>query len=133
MQKKLTIYRLNETIPRKRVTLSLRLPANAHNYVETMPLWVYFLRFTDKLVANAHFRPEIMRKIKAVREDEIRRIAKIANDEEAENRKQTLDKEKKEKREAMLKSMSAAEQKKFLDKEREKEMKRSQKKMTLRS
>lgn len=43
------------------------------------------------------------------------------------------DKEKKEKRDALLKGLSSAEQKKFLDKEREKEQRRSQKKRTQRA
>jgi DNA polymerase sigma len=97
-----------------------------------MPIWAAFLRLTDKLVANAHFRPEIMRKVKAVREDEMRRIAKIADEEESEKRKEKADKDKREKRDALLKNMSSAEQKKFLEKEREKGMRKSQKRMTMR-
>jgi hypothetical protein len=93
-----------------------------------MPLWAYFLRLTDKLVANAHYRPEVLRKIKATREAEIRRISKIAEDEEAEKRKLAMDKEKKDKREDMIRKMTPAEQKKFLDKERERDLKKQQKK-----
>lgn len=51
-------------------------------------------------------------------------------DEKAEERKLEGDKKKKAEREAKLKGMNADEQRKFLDRERERDQKRSTKKMT---
>ena len=86
----------------------------------------------DTLVTQAHFRPEIMRKVRATREEEIKKIKKVEDDEKAEERKAKGDKDKKEKRDALLKNMSADEQRKFLDREREKGLRKSEKKRTMR-
>jgi len=126
-------HRLDETIPKKRITLSIRLPSSPSAYDSTIPLFQYFLRLPDTLTANARFRPEVTRRIRATREDEIRKIRKVDDDEKAEERKLLSDKEKREKREGMLKKMTAAEQSKFLDKEREKDQRRSQKRRTQRA
>jgi hypothetical protein len=121
-------HSLNETVPRKRITLSLKLSSNP----TTEKLFAYFLRLPDILVSQAHFRPEVMKKIRSTRDDEIRKIKKVDEEEQAEQRKEKSDKDKRDKREATLKGLSAVEQKKFLDKERDKEMKRNQKKRTMR-
>ena len=128
----LTKFRLNETIPRKRVSLSLRLPSSdsPDAYKDTVPLFEYFLRLPDILASQAHYRPEVMRKVRTTREDEIRKLKKIDDDEKAEDRKAEADRKKKESRDAKLKGLSADEQRKFLDKEREKDQRKSQKKMT---
>ncbi len=73
-----------------------------------------------------------MRKIRQTREDEIRRIKRVDEDEKAEERRMKGDKEKKEKRDAALKNLSAEEQRKFLEKERERDIRKSQKKKTVR-
>jgi hypothetical protein len=126
-------FRLNETVPRKRITLSIRLPSSQAAYDSTVPIFQYYLRLPDFLTSNARFRPEVTRKMRATREDEIRKIKKVDEDEKAEERKLQTDKEKREKRDALLKGLSSAEQKKFLDKEREKEQRKSQKKRTQRA
>jgi Protein of unknown function (DUF1682) len=110
------------------MTISLRLPSNSKDYLSTLPVFTYFLRLPDYLVQNAHFRPEAIRKIRQIREDEIKRIKKADDDEKAEERKLKGDKEKKEKRDTLLNALSGEEQKKFLDREREKDLRRSQKK-----
>jgi hypothetical protein len=127
------VSRLNETVPRKRITLSVRLPSSESDYESALPLFHYFLRLPDFLTTNARFRPEVTRRIRATREDEIRKIKKVDEDEKAEERKIQADKDKKEKRDLLLKNMGADEQKKFLDREREKEQRRSQKKRTQRA
>ena len=98
-----------------------------------MPIFSNFLRLPDFLVQHAHFRPEAMKKVKQIRNDEINRIKKEDEEAQAEERKTKSDKEKKEKRDAMLKAMSADEQRKFLEKEREKGMRKSQKKRSMRA
>jgi hypothetical protein len=124
---------LVETVPRKRISLTIKLPSNKVDYVKTIPLFANFLRLPDFLVQTAKFRPEVLRKVKQVRDAQINKIKKENDDAEAEERKIQQDKDKKEKREQLLKSMSAPEQKKFLEKEREKETRRSQKKRTMRA
>ncbi len=54
----------------------------------------------------------------------------MTEEEKAEERRVDGDKKKKEMREGRLKGMSAEEQRKFLEKEREREKKRGEKKMS---
>lgn len=124
--------KLNETVPKKRIHLNLHLPSSRSGYDSTLPLFQYFLRMPDHLVSAAHFRPEVMRRVRQTREDEIRKIKRVDEGEKAEERKSQGDKAKKEKRDALLSSMSADQQRKYLDKERDKEARRSQKKRTMR-
>jgi hypothetical protein len=120
---------LNETIPRKRIHLSLKLPSNG-DYTSTLPLFQAFLRLPDHLTQNAHLRPEVKRKITTTREAEIKKLKKVS-DEEAEEQRRTLsEKMKKEERDRKLKGMSAEEQRKFLEKEAERERKKQEKKMS---
>ena len=128
----LTRHRLDETIPHKRVSLTLRLPSSdaADAYANSLPLFNYYLRLPDILVSFGKLRPEIVRKIRATREEEIRKLKKIDDEDKAEERKAEADRKKKEVRDAKLKSLSADEQRKFLDKEREKDQRKSQKKMS---
>ncbi len=123
---------LNETAPRKRIFLKYRLPSNS-NYESLVPLFSSFLRMSDRLVQSAHFRPEVMRKIKSVREEAIRQIQKADVEEKAEERAAEREKSKKQKRDAELGALDAKAQKKYLEKERERELKKSMKKQTMRA
>ncbi|KAF2114111.1 hypothetical protein BDV96DRAFT_577590 [Lophiotrema nucula] len=120
--------KLDDTIPRKRISLSLKL---ASNYDTTLQIFSYFLRLPDFLVSTGKFRPEALRRIKQTREEQISKIKKLDDDEKAEERKLQVDKSKKEKRDQLLGRMTADEQRKYLDKEREREGKRRNKKMTV--
>ena len=113
----------------------MRLTPSAGNnqHAETLPLFQQLLSMPDKLVSSAHFRPEALKKVRQTREEEIRKIKKVDEDEKAEERKLKADKEKKEKRDALLKGMSAEEQRKYLEKEREKDTRKAQKKRTMRA
>lgn len=122
---------LNETTPKKRLQLSLRLPSNG-NYLPTLPIFSAFLRLPDFLVSNAKLRPEVMKKINATREVEKAKLKKISDKEAEEERLRTLDKMKKEERDRKMKGMSAEEQRKFLERENEKQRKKAEKKMTRR-
>ncbi|TKA74353.1 hypothetical protein B0A55_05510 [Friedmanniomyces simplex] len=119
--------KLNDTIPRKRVSLSLRLNHSA----PSTSLFAIFLRLPDHLVNTAHFRPEAMRKIRSTREEEMRKIRKVDEDEKAEERRTQSEKVKREERDRKLGKLSDVEQKKFLEKEREKEVRKSQKKKSV--
>ena len=124
--------RLNEATPRKRVIISLRLPSSIHAsaYQPTMPIFDYFLKLPDTLVATAHFRGEVTRKIRATREEETKKLKKADEGEKAEERRPEAEKKKKEIRDTRLKGLSAEEQRKFLEREREKGQKKQEKKMS---
>jgi hypothetical protein len=124
------LSRLDDTVPRKRISLSLKL---ASTYDATTPIFTYFLRMPDVLVSQAHFRPEAMRRIKQTREEQIAKIRKLDDDEKAEERKLVGDKAKKDKRDQLLSRMSADEQRKYLEKEREREAKKRQKRSTVKA
>ena len=128
----LTWSRLNETNPKKRVSISLKIPSSsqASAYEPTLPIFNYFLRLPDMLAQHAHFRPEVRRKIQSVREEEQKKLRKASEDEKAEDRRFEAEKKKKEMRDNKLKGMSAEEQRKFLEKEREKSGKKQEKKMS---
>ena len=128
----LTSFRLNETVPKKRLSISLRLPSSTSStaYDRTLPLFTYFLRLPDTLVSSARFRPEVMRKIRGTRDEQIRQLKKTDDDEKAEERKLEGDKKKKAERDAKLTAMSAEGQKKYLERERERDHKKATKRMT---
>ena len=108
---------------RKRMTLSMRLPPGntAAAYEASLPLYAHFLRLPDTLVSSAHFRAEVTKKLRATREAEVSKLRRAEEEEKAEERRAELDKRKKAEREARLKGMGAEEQRKFLEREREKE------------
>ncbi|KAI1372986.1 DUF1682-domain-containing protein [Hypoxylon crocopeplum] len=124
--------KMDETIPRKRIYLRYRLPSS-NNYDDLTPLLSYFVRIPDHLASSAHFRPEVLRKIKSVRDENIKQIQKAAEDEKAEERQAERDRAKKAKRDAELNALDAKAQKKFLEREREKELRKSAKKQTVRA
>ncbi|RDW65525.1 putative UPF0674 endoplasmic reticulum membrane protein [Coleophoma crateriformis] len=120
--------KLDETVPKKRMYLSLKFPSSG--YEKAIPLFEYFLRLPDQLVQGAHFRPEVMRKVKQTREDQIKRLQKADEDEKAEERAFEREKAKKLKRDLELKGLDAKAQKKYLEKEKEKEMRKAAKRQT---
>jgi hypothetical protein len=120
---------LNETIPKKRIHLSLKLPSDG-DYTNSLPLFQTFLRLPDHLAQNARFRPEVKRKITTTRETEIKKLKKVSDEEAEEQRRALSEKMKKEERDRKLKGMSAEEQRKFLEKEAERDRKKQEKKMS---
>jgi hypothetical protein len=124
---------LADLTPKKRVSLSLRYSGESDGFKNTLPLFRYFLRMPDQLVSSQRFRPEALRRARQTREEEVKKIRKVDESEKAEERKLQADKEKRERRDQMLKGMKAEDQRKFLEKEREKDMRRSQKKKTVKA
>ncbi|KAI9767882.1 MAG: hypothetical protein M1840_005375 [Geoglossum simile] len=122
--------KLDEAMPRKKLDLSVCIPPATAKVDPTIPIFSHFIRLPDQLASSARFRPEVNRKLRQTREDELRKLRRLDEDEKAEERTAKKDKEKKEKRDVMLRTMSAEEQRKFLEKEREKDLKKSQKKMS---
>jgi hypothetical protein len=123
--------RLDETTPRKRIFLKYRLPSD-NNYEPLLPIFEYFVRITDQLVRDAHFRPEVLKKARSVREDVVKQIQKADLDEKSEERNVEREKARKAKRDQELSQLDAKGQKKYLEREREKELRKQQKKMTSR-
>lgn len=119
------LLRIDETVPKKRIQLSVNLPSS---YDATLPLFNQFLRFGDKLVSSARFRGEVMRKIRNVRDEEIKKLRRAEEEEKAEERKLAAEKIKKEERERLLRGMTAEEQRKYLERESQKEQRRNMKK-----
>ncbi|KAI0127758.1 hypothetical protein BJ170DRAFT_683589 [Xylariales sp. AK1849] len=123
--------KIEETTPRKRLYLRYRLPSN-NSYDNLLPLFTAFLRLSDHLASSAHFRPEVLRKIRSVRDETIKQIQKAGEEEKAEERALERDKVRKAKRDAELNALDAKAQKKYLDKEKEKQMRKASKKSTTR-
>lgn len=90
------------------------------------------MRISDVLVKSAHFRPEVTRKLKVVREENVKQIKKADEEEKAEERAAEREKVRKAKREQELNALDAKAQKKYLEKERDKGLRKSQKKQTTR-
>lgn len=128
----LTDSSIDETSPRKRIILKYRLPSD-NNYVPLLPIFQYAIRLTDQLAKDAHFRPEVLRKVKSVRDETARQIQKADLEEKSEERNYEREKAKKAKRDQELAALDAKGQKKYLEKEREREMKKQQKRMTTRA
>ncbi|KAF4976198.1 hypothetical protein FZEAL_7090 [Fusarium zealandicum] len=122
---------LEETTPRKRLFLKYRIPANG-NYENLLPLFSYFMQLPDVLVKSAHFRPEVTKKVRNIRDNAISEIKKSAEDMRQEERLVEKEKARKAKRDADLKGLDAKAQKKYLEKEKDKEMRKSQKKQSVR-
>ena len=122
--------RLNDTLPLKRLSLSMKLSPSSP---ASRTLLSTFLRLPDHLVSSAHFRPEALRKVRATRDEEARKIRKLDEDEKAEERRSLSDKQKKEERERRLAGMKPEEQKKFLERERQKERDKGMKRRTQRA
>lgn len=123
--------KLEEAIPRKRLYLRTKVPSNS-DYSNTLPLFQALLRLPDHLVQNAHFRPEVMKKLTQTREAETKKLRRVSDEDAEEERKKLAEKVKKEERERKMKGMTAEEQRKFLEKESTRKQKRDEKKMTKR-
>lgn len=124
--------RLADAVSKKRLCLVTRLPSgtDAASYSATVPLFAAFLRLPDVLVNVAHFRPEVVRRLRTTREDASKKIRKLDEDEKTEERRLKSEKDRKKERDDRLKVMNPEQQRKFLEKERALEMRRGQKKQT---
>lgn len=87
----------------------------------------------DQLVSSAHFRPEVMRRVRTTRDEETKKIKKLTEAETAEERKTLADKAKLDARNAKLKGMSADQQRKFMEKEKEKQQRKGMGRKTMKA
>ncbi|KAF4550371.1 Hypothetical protein D9617_17g046390 [Elsinoe fawcettii] len=115
--------------PKKRMILTTSLSADP---AASNALLAAFLRLPDYLVTQK-FRPEVLRRVKATRDEEAKKIKKVDDQEKAEGRKEKQDKAKKEERERKLKGMSAEEQRKFLEKEKERDQRKRMGRQTMKA
>lgn len=97
------------------------------------PLFTYFIRLADILSEKGHFRPDAMKRVKATREEEIKKIKKADETEKNEERRAEKEKEKRRERDEKVRGMSTEQQRKFLEKERASDMRKSQKGKTMRA
>lgn len=111
----------------------MKLANSEEAYQASLPLFEYFLRLPDQLAISAHFRPEVMRKVKATREEHIKSLQRAVDEEKAEERALEREKAKKLKRDLELKGLDAKAQKKYLEKEKEKEYRKMSKRQTQRA
>ena len=121
--------KLEEAISRKRLNLCTKVPPGS-DYSSTLPLFQAFLRLPDHLAQNAHFRPEVLRKLNQTREAEIKKLKRVSDEEGEDERKRLAEKVKKEERDRKMRGMTAEEQRKFLEKESDRKRKKDEKRMT---
>ncbi|EEY22818.1 conserved hypothetical protein [Verticillium alfalfae VaMs.102] len=119
------------TTGRKRIFLRYTIPSN-NDFSTVTPLFTQFLQLPDSLVAKAKFRPEILRKVNRVREEAVAQLKKEADAVVAEERNAERERVKKVKRDQELAGLDAKQQKRYLEKEREKETRKAAKKQTMR-
>jgi len=122
---------VDETKPRKRIFLKYRLPSDG-DYTPLLPIFKIYLRLSDLLAQSAHFRPEVTRKVRLVREEAIKFIKKADEEEKAAELAAEREKARKAKRDAELSQLDAKAQKKYLEKERERELRKQTKRQTTR-
>ncbi|TGZ84239.1 DUF1682-domain-containing protein [Ascodesmis nigricans] len=116
--------------PERRIELILSpLPTNKKDAEKVRDLVRVFIRLSDVLVAKARFRDTVARKLKATRDDEIKKIKKKIEEETKEEREKKLAEDRKAEREKKLRGMSAEQQRKFLEKERDREQRKGMKGM----
>lgn len=121
--------KLEDAVPRKRLYLCTKLPPGS-DYSATLPLFQAFLRLPDHLAQNAHFRPEVLKKLNQTREAEIKKLKRVSDEEAEEERKRLAEKVKKEERDRKMRGMTAEEQRKYLEKETDRKRKKDEKRMT---
>lgn len=115
-------------MPKKRIFLSTGLVPGGSD--ATFSVFSYFLGLPDLLVQSAHFRPEVTRKVRATRDEMIKKLQKKEEEEKAEERALEREKAKKLKRDLELKALDAKGQKKYLEREHEREQKKLLKKQS---
>ena len=88
---------------------------------------------SDQLVKTARFRPQVTSRLKQLRENTINQIKKTVEQEKAEEHNVDRERAKKHKRDQKLAALDAKGQRKYLEKEREREAKKMMKKTTVRA
>ncbi|KAK9450330.1 uncharacterized protein V1518DRAFT_413567 [Limtongia smithiae] len=119
-----------EYIPKKRALLVLTPRSSAADAEATTSIINAFLATIDVAVVKAHWRPEVLRKLKNTRDEEVRKLKKVEEEERAEELARIRAKEKKDLSKTEARGLTAEEQKKLQAKEREKDVRRMRSKQT---
>ncbi|KAK9479200.1 hypothetical protein V1514DRAFT_362645 [Lipomyces japonicus] len=122
---------VEEFVSKKKVLLSLRLSQTSEDEEASQQIINATLATIDHVVAKAHWRAEVSRKLKSTRDEEIRKLKRFAEEEKIEEIAKQKASEKKQQKQGISR-LSAEEQKKSQQKEKEKEFRRLQKKQTKR-
>lgn len=110
-----------ESIPS--LTLTLKFPQNEEDAKVSAAILSSAIRLVDTAVEKTHLRPEVVKKIKATREVELKKILKAQDEIKAEELAKKKAEEKRDQRNRISK-LSPAEQKKAEEKERQKEQRK---------
>ncbi|CAN6674373.1 hypothetical protein TRVA0_052S00760 [Trichomonascus vanleenenianus] len=118
--------KLEDMTSRPRVHIVLKFPRNAKEEAASQRLVNAAINMVDVAVAKGQWRPEVSRKIKAVRETELKKVQKAIDDEKAEEAAQKKAEARREEKRQLAK-LSPAELRKKELKEREREQKKKMK------
>lgn len=106
---------------RKTITFCVQLPSLRHPD-NVLSIVTQCIAFVDTLVNRAHWRSNIIQKIKAARDEANRKLKKLDEEKLAKILKKKAEKDKQEKE--RIRKLSSQEQKKYLEKERERKYKK---------
>lgn len=106
-----------------RLVLSLNFPKNAEEAQTSAALLQAAIGLVDIAASKQKLRPETLKKLKATRDAEIKKIVKLEDEKRAEELADKKAKEKREERNRISK-LSPAEQRKIEEKERQKEQRK---------
>lgn len=121
---------LKDVEPATTLNLVLKFPKSEEDKKTSIALLSAVIRLVD-VAAEKTLRPEVIKKIKATRETELKKIQKAKEEEKAEELAEKKANEKREQRNRISK-LSPAEQKKIEEKERKKEQRKMAQKQTRR-
>ncbi|KAK9472479.1 uncharacterized protein V1510DRAFT_417639 [Dipodascopsis tothii] len=116
----------------KRVLVSMKVAGTPEQEAASAALLEAVIGLVDVAVAKAHWRPEVLRKLAGTRDKEQKKLQKVIDEERAEEVAKQKAKDKKERDEELVKGLSAEEQRKVQQREREKELRRKRAKQTRR-
>lgn len=122
---------LDDLKPSPKIVLSLKFPRNEEQAKASARVLNAAINLVDVLVAKKAWRPEIVKKIRATREAEVKKALKSLDIQKQEKLAQKKAEVKRE-QEANLAKLSPAEQRKAEQKERERELRRQKNKNTKR-
>ncbi|KAG4305948.1 hypothetical protein PORY_000858 [Pneumocystis oryctolagi] len=109
----------------KIISFCIRLPSLQHSD-RVISIVLQCITFVDLLADRAHWRSNISQKLKAAREEVNRKLKKLQDEEQLTKvSKKKAEKDRLEKE--RVRNMSSQEQRKYLDKEREKKYKKQMK------
>ncbi len=111
----------------RKIIIDLKFPNNSTEYEESIKLIDGSINFVDFIIEKAHFRNDILKKIKSTRQVEINKIQKLLDEQKQEELSEKKAEELKLKKKELSK-LSSSEQRKIEQKRREKEQRKQRNK-----